>query len=100
MPKLYEYFGITIFFYGKEHPPIHVHGRYSGQESKIEFIVEDGEIKKIRIKNVRGKKPLPKKQLRDFEHLTKKLSYEIIQTWVDYFVFKKTIVTKKIERKL
>ena len=71
-----------------------------GQESKIEFIVEDGEIKKIRIKNVRGKKPLPKKQLRDFEHLTKKLSYEIIQTWVDYFVFKKTIVTKKIERKL
>ena len=30
MPKLYEYFGLVIFFYSNEHEPIHVHGAWQG----------------------------------------------------------------------
>ena len=43
MPKIFEYLGILLFFYSNEHEPIHVHGRYSGSESKAEFyiVVED-----------------------------------------------------------
>jgi len=55
MPKLYSYFGIIIMFYSNEHEPIHVHGKYQGSESKAEFIIEDGEVKEIRIKAVKGK---------------------------------------------
>ena len=25
MPKIYEYFGFTFYFYSNEHEPIHVH---------------------------------------------------------------------------
>lgn len=36
MPKLYEYFGLIILFYSNEHEPIHVHGKYQDQESKMD----------------------------------------------------------------
>ncbi len=45
MPKLYEYFGLIILFYSNEHEPIHVHGKYQGQESKAEIIFENGDFK-------------------------------------------------------
>jgi hypothetical protein len=34
MPKLYEYLGISVFFFAGEHLPVHVHGRY-GELEKI-----------------------------------------------------------------
>lgn len=42
MPKLYEYFGLIIFFYSNEHEPIHVHGKYQNTEGKAEFIIDNG----------------------------------------------------------
>ena len=41
MPKLYEYFGLVVFFYANEHEPIHVHGEYQGghARAKAEDIV-------------------------------------------------------------
>ena len=41
MPKLYEYFGLIVFFYSNEHEPIHVHGKYQNTEGKAEFIMVD-----------------------------------------------------------
>jgi hypothetical protein len=38
MPKLYEYFGISVFFYADEPLPVHVHGRYGSQETNAEII--------------------------------------------------------------
>jgi len=52
MPKLYTYFGIIIMFYSNEHEPIHVHGKFQGNESKAEIIIDNGEVKKIHIKSV------------------------------------------------
>jgi len=59
MPKIYEYLGIIIMFYSNEHEPVHVHGKYQGQESKAEFIIENGKVIEITIKSVKGRKPLP-----------------------------------------
>lgn len=44
MPKLYEYFGLIVFFYANEHEPVHVHGQYQGRETKAEIIILDGKI--------------------------------------------------------
>lgn len=44
MPKLYEYFGISVFFYADEHLPVHVHGRHGGQETKAEIITSAGRV--------------------------------------------------------
>ena len=32
MPKISEFFGISIYVYWREHPPPHFHARYSGEE--------------------------------------------------------------------
>ena len=34
MPKLYEYFGLVVFFYANEHEPIHVHGEFQGGHAR------------------------------------------------------------------
>lgn len=100
MPKLYEYLGMVIFFYSNEHEPVHVHGRYQGSESKIEFTIAQGQVVELIVKDVQGKSPLPPKQLSDFKDLCSKLSDEIVRSWIDYFVLHKKIISKRIAGKL
>ena len=100
MPKLYEYFGLIILFYSKEHEPIHVHGKYQEMESKAEIIFENGKFKKVRIVKVRGKKPLDKKQEKKFKLLVENLRDDIVRKWVDFFIYNKTVSPEIITRKL
>jgi len=87
-------------FYSNEHEPVHVHGRYGAFESKAEIVFINGIVATIKIQNVEGKKPLPASQKKDFKQLVTTLSDEIIQSWINYFVYNKKIVTKKIAGKL
>lgn len=100
MPKLYEYLGITIFFWSDEHEPIHVHGRYQGTEIKAEFVVNNGEILDIKFKNIAGKKRFDKNKRSDFEQFIKKYAKDIVKSWIDYFVWRKEIKSKIISRKI
>ncbi|MEA2051048.1 MAG: DUF4160 domain-containing protein [Campylobacterota bacterium] len=100
MPKIFEYLGIVIMFYSNEHEPIHVHGKYQGYESKGEFIIEDGKITDINIKDVKGKQALPKKELKEFRLFINKFKDDIVQKWIDYFVYHKSIQCIKIDGKV
>ncbi len=100
MPKLYEYMGLVIFFYSNEHEPIHVHARYGDTEGIIEIIVDEGIVSKLKYRNVNGMRPLSAKNKAQFVRLTNVLADEIIQSWINYFVLNKKIVTKKIAGKL
>ena len=37
MPKVSEFFGISIYFYFSDHPPPHFHAFYGGSEATIEI---------------------------------------------------------------
>ena len=100
MPKLYEYFGLMIIFYSNEHEPIHVHGKYQEYESKAEIIIENGEVKEIQFISVKGRKPLKDSQLKDFKLVVTHHANDIIQKWIDYFVYHKPIQTEKITRRI
>ncbi|MDQ1298167.1 MAG: hypothetical protein QG558_706 [Campylobacterota bacterium] len=100
MPKIFEYLGISILFYSNEHEPVHVHGKYQGYESKAEFIIIDGKISKIIIKEVKGKRALPANELKEFQKLVETFQTEIVQKWIDYFVLHKQINCIKIEGKV
>jgi hypothetical protein len=100
MPKLYEYFGLVAFFFANEHEPIHVHGRYQDSEAKAEIVVENGKVVEIRIKKVRGAKPLSQQHLSDFRTLIERYADEIVQKWIDFFVLGKHIKPKTIKRKI
>ena len=100
MPKLYEYFGLIVLFYSNEHEPIHVHGKYQDKESKAEIILVEGEIKEIRIANVKGKRPLEGRHLKDFEALVRHFASDIVKKWIDYFVYHKSISSVKIQQEI
>ena len=100
MPKLYEYLGIIIFFYANEHEPIHVHARKGEYESKAEIIMVKGKIEEIVVTNVRGRKPLKGKELKNLKIFLQHYADEIVTKWVDYFVYHKEFDIKKITQKL
>ena len=100
MPKIYEYLGIIILFYSNEHEPIHVHGKYQGQESKAEFMIENGVVVEIIIRTVKGRKPLSPNILNDFSSFVNAYSDQIVQKWINYFVLHKQVKCEKVGRKV
>jgi len=100
MPKLYEYLGLIILFYSNEHEPIHVHGKFQGMESKAEIIFENGMFKEIRISDVKGKKPLDKKNLKNFTIFVNAYKLDIVNKWIEFFVYNKAIEPEIISKKL
>ena len=100
MPKIFEYLGIIIMFYSNEHEPIHIHGQQGEFESKAEFYIENGEIIEIKIKTVIGRKPLKGKDLKNLKVFLEIYANEIVQKWIDFFVYHKDIEFKRITKRL
>lgn len=100
MPKIFEYLGILIFFYSNEHEPIHVHAKKGEFESKASFYIIDGAIKEIKITNSKGSKPLNGKDLKDFEVFLSYYADKIVEKWINYFVYHKTVEFEKITKRL
>jgi hypothetical protein len=100
MPKIFEYLGILMFFYSNEHEPIHVHAKYDGSESKAEFYIVDGKIVEIKIKAIKGLKPLTGSKLKDFEIFLEEYADKIVLKWIDYFVYHKDIEFEKINTRI
>lgn len=100
MPKLYEYFGLVVFFFANEHEPIHVHGRYQNAEMRAEIIVENGQVVEIRIRAIRGRRPLQQPHLLNFETLVLTYADEIVQKWIDFFVLGKPLRCITIKQRI
>jgi hypothetical protein len=100
VPKIFEYFGIIIFFYSNEHDPIHVHAQKGEYETKAEFFLLNGEITEIKLSAVKGRKSLKSGDLRDFKLFLSNYSEKIVEKWVDFFVYHKNVSFEKITTKL
>jgi len=100
MPSIFEYLGILIFFYSNEHEPIHVHAKHAGLESKAEFLIVNGKVVEIKIKPIKGSKPLTGTKLKEFEEFLEVYADKIVQKWIDYFVYHKNIEFEKINTRI
>ena len=100
MPKIFEYLGILIFFYSNEHEPIHVHGKFDGFESKAEIFIVEGKIVEIKIKAVKGSRPLAGRKLAEFKDFLEVYANKIVEKWIDYFVFHKSVEFEKINTRV
>jgi len=67
---------------------------------KALFYIVDGKIIEIKIKPIKGSKPLSEKKLKDFKTFLEKYFDKIVQKWIDYFVFHKTVDFEKINTRL
>lgn len=100
MPKLYDYFGLTIMFYSNEHEPVHVHGKAQGRETRAEILVVNGKVTEINYAPVAGRLPLDQAELRYFQEVVSVKAEEIVSKWIDYFVLHKSITPEQITRRL
>jgi hypothetical protein len=100
MPKLFEYFGLSVLFYSNEHDPIHVHGLYRDKETRAELVLCDGKVIRIKYLRVKGRTPLGTRQMRDFRKLVARFKEDIVQKWVEFFVLHKRIESQTISRRL
>lgn len=100
MPKLYEYFGLRVYFYANEHEPVHVHGFHQGRESKAEIMIQNGVIVGVRVLPVAGMKSLTGQPLADFKLLISRKAEDIVQKWIEFFVHHRQIESETITRRL
>jgi hypothetical protein len=100
MPKLYEYFGLRVYFYANDHEPVHVHGFCQGRESKAELVIVNGVVAGIRLSPVPGMRPLTGKVLADFELLVSRRAADIVEKWVEFFVRHRPVQPEIITRRL
>ncbi len=100
MPKIFEYLGILIFFYSNEHEPIHVHARKGECESKAEFIIQNGKIIEIGIKQIKGIAPLNRSEIKLFKEFLRVFADNVVQKWIDYFILHKDVEFEKITKRI
>ena len=100
MPTIFEYMGIILKFFSKEHLPIHVHAYYGKDYGmRVEFTLRGNEIVKKDYSVLKGYKHFPPAQSKDLKDLINKYEKEITKDWVNFAVKymkikKKTIRTK------
>ena len=100
MPKIFEYFGFIFLFYSNEHEPIHVHVMKDGHEAIFEIILENGELVEIPRRTSSKIPPLSEKDAATAEAFVKKYYKNIVDKWVNFFIYKKRIRSTKITKKL
>lgn len=100
MPKIFEYFGFIFLFYSDEHEPIHVHVMKDGHEAIFEIILENGELVEIHKRNSNKIPPLSEKDTSIAEAFVKKYYKNIVDKWVNFFIYKKRIRSTKITKKI
>ncbi len=61
MPKIFQYLSFILRFYTNDHLPVHVHIQIQEREMKVEFVLEQNEVKLL-FKKVKGKDPLTQKE--------------------------------------
>ena len=100
MPKIFEYFGFIFLFYSNEHEPIHVHVMKEGHEAIFEIMLENGELAEVRRRTSNKIPPLSEKDAATAEAFVKKYYNNIVDKWVNFFIYKKRIRSTKITKKL
>lgn len=100
MPKIFEYFGFIFLFYSNEHEPIHVHVMKDGHEAIFEIIFENGELVEIHRRNSNEIPPLIEEDAATAEAFVKKYYKNIVDKWVNFFIYKKRIRSTKITKKI
>lgn len=100
MPKIFEYFGLIFLFYSNEHEPIHVHVMRDGKEAVFEILLQNGELASIQIRKSNKMATLDDKDMAVSEAFVRKYYKNIVEKWVNFFIYKKRVRSTKITKKL
>jgi hypothetical protein len=99
MPKIFEYFGLIFLLHSDDHEPVHVHIRYGEFESKAIFIYRNGILDTIKFIDITNK-GIPIAKEKDAVEFIKMFHAQIVQKWVQYYVYKLKPQNEKINRRI
>jgi len=100
MPTIYEYFGFLFSFYSREHEPVHVHAKNGNGQSVFDLIIKNGELVEVRVRHLKGIKPLPAKDENVAKAFVAKYYKNIAEKWMKVFVLNQTVRTTHIREKI
>jgi hypothetical protein len=100
MPKIFEYFGFIFLFYSNEHDPIHVHVIKNGCEVVFELLIQEGKLVELNVRHSNKMPPLEEKDIAIVEPFVRKYYKNIVEKWVNFFVYKKRVRVTKITKKV
>lgn len=100
MPKIYEYFGYIFYFWSNEHDPVHVHVKKGERETIYEIILENGKLSKINKRKDKNVTSLTEKEDKEAYAFVEKFALNIVEKWVNYFVYNKKIRSSKISKRV
>ena len=99
MPKIFEYLGYAFLIYTDDQPPIHVHVQHGEHQAKAELIYEDNSLT-VRFSKIRGVKLLTAKQQKEANTFIETYQKDIVDKWTQIHVYRTTVKTEKITRKI
>lgn len=98
MPDIFTYFGMIFSFYSNEHEPIHVHVEHQNRMTIYDLIVVNGELIEIRSRD-KGN-PLGPKDDKTARAFITKYWQNIVEKWINFFVYKRRIRCTDIKKKI
>lgn len=69
-------------------------------ESKAEFYIVKGIISEIKVTDIKGAKPLNGKDLKDFQVFLEIYAEQIVEKWINYFIYHKNVEFERITKRL
>ena len=98
VPDIFTYFGFIFSFYSNEHEPIHVHVEHQSRMTIYDLIVVNGDLVEVRSRN-KGN-PLSAKDDKVAREFIDKYWPNIVEKWVNFFVYKKRVRCTDIKTRL
>jgi len=97
MSKIFEYLGIIIFLWSRDHLPMHFHARYQEYEMSVEISYKSGKPV-IKYKKVKGRKPFPPAKLADLKKFVKAKYMYMTRKWQIQNIYKMPVKCEKITK--
>ena len=69
-------------------------------ESKGEIYIVIGMISEIKVTDIKGAKPLTGKELKDFRVFLEVYAEQIVEKWINYFIYHKNVEFERITKRL
>lgn len=98
MVRLYDYYGLEVYFKNKADLPITVYARRGDTESAMTITFKNGLVDDIHFLEV--EKELDDQDRELFRLLMERNISEIIKLWLDVFLYKKTVEMEVIKSNL
>jgi len=99
MPQIYRYLKLIFSFASDEHLPPHVHVTDEKDNRSIfDFIIVDGVLVDIKVRNKTGYKPISQKNQGIVKSLIRIYYAQIIEKWVRYFILNKEVKIETIKQ--